>query len=119
MRARASRRGEDFQLTPPHPPSCPSQVTSLVQRMPVHSVMCYVCDNVDPGVSEFQRCDGGCDRWFCIEGPCARKMGVPNYKPDMSGGDLVCRDCRRPLKKLKTSSTVSTTAMEMPESRDQ
>ena len=61
---------------------------------------CVVCRNDDPGVSEFQRCDGGCDRWFCIEGYCARHLGVTNYMPDVSGGDLVCGDCRTEQKTI-------------------
>ena len=80
---------------------------------------CVVCANDDPGVSEFQRCDGGCDRWFCIEGRCARKLGVMNYTRDMSGGDLVCGDCRSVQKKLKTSSASITTALEQQEFREQ
>lgn len=76
---------------------------------------CVVCANDDPGESEFQRCDGRCDRWFCIEGSCARKLGVMNYTRDMSGGDLVCGDCRSVQKKLKTSSASITTALEQPE----
>ena len=80
---------------------------------------CVVCANVYPGASEFQRCDGGCDRWFCIEGRCARKLGVMNYTRDMSGGDLVCGDCRSVQKKLKTSSASITSALEQQEFREQ
>ena len=84
---------------------------------------CVVCANVDPGKCEFQRCDGGCDRWFCIEGRCARKLGVMNYTRDMSGGDLVCGDCAEEAasvqKKLKTSSASITTALEQQEFREQ
>ena len=84
---------------------------------------CVVCANDDPGVSEFQRCDGGCDRWFCIGGSCARDLGVMNYTRDMSGGDLVCGDCADEAasvqKKLKTSSASITTALEQQEFREQ
>ena len=84
---------------------------------------CVVCANDDPGASEFQRCDGGCDRWFCIGGSCARDLGVMNYMPDMSGGDLVCGDCAEEAasvqKKLKTSSASITTALEQQEFREQ
>ena len=84
---------------------------------------CVVCANDDPGVSEFQRCDGGCDRWFCIGGSCARDLGVMNYTRDMSGGDLVCGDCAEEAasvqKKLKTSSASITTALEQQEFREQ
>ena len=80
---------------------------------------CVVCANDDPGESEFQRCDGGCDRWFCIEGRCARDLGAMNYMPDMSGGDLVCGDCRSVQKKLKTSSASITTALQQQEFREQ
>ena len=81
---------------------------------------CVVCANDDPGVSEFQRCDGDCDRWFCIAESCARDLGVMNYMPDMSGGDLVCGDCCRSVqKKLKTGSASITTALEQQEFREQ
>ena len=56
---------------------------------------CVVCENINPGVSEFQRCEGGCNRWFCIEGDCKRRLGIKNYTKAMSGGDLVCRKCRK------------------------
>ena len=80
---------------------------------------CVVCANDDPGVSEFQRCDGGCDRWFCINGRCARDLGVMNVPVHLFGRDLVCGDCRSVQKKLKTSSASITTALQQQEFREQ
>jgi len=80
---------------------------------------CVVCANVDPGVSEFQRCDGGCDRWFCINGRCARDLGVMNVPVHLFGRDLVCGVCRSVQKKLKTSSASITTALQQQEFREQ
>ena len=80
---------------------------------------CVVCANDDPGESEFQRCDGRCDRWFCIEGSCARKLGVMNVPVHLFGRDLVCGVCRSVQKKLKTGSASITTALEQQEFREQ
>ena len=85
---------------------------------------CFVCHNDDPSVCEFQRCDGDCGRWFCIEGDCARvllgKKGSNLKKLLDSGADLVCKDCRRDeklqvAKKLKELQTrTPTTAGKRP-----
>ena len=65
--------------------------------------MCVVCENDDPdGVSDMQRCDGGCDRWFCIEGMCASALGIP-FDKYLSAGDLVCADCAPPGEKLQVN----------------
>lgn len=65
---------------------------------------CVVCENDDPdGVCDMQRCDGGCDRWFCIEGACASTLGIP-YDKHLSAGDIVCADCARLEKRLEQTT---------------
>ena len=68
---------------------------------------CAVCCNDDDGVSALQRCDGPCNRWFCIEGSCASTLGVP-YDKNLTAGDLVCSTCEKLEAKLKMKAATAT-----------
>ena len=68
-----------------------------------NQAICVACANDDPdSVCAMQRCDGGCDRWFCIEGMCASALGIP-FDKYLSAGDLVCADCAPPGEKLQVN----------------
>ena len=67
---------------------------------------CAVCCNDDDGVSALQRCDGPCNRWFCIEGSCASTLGVP-YDKNLTAGDLVCSACEKLEAKLKMKAATA------------
>ena len=67
---------------------------------------CAVCCNDDDGVSALQRCDGPCNRWFCIEGSCASTLGVP-YDKNLTAGDLFCSACKKLEAKMEMETATA------------
>ena len=69
--------------------------------------VCAACGNNEPdSVCDLQRCDGPCNRWFCIEGSCAHKLGV-SYDKNLTAGDLVCSACEKLEAKLKMKAATA------------
>ena len=80
--------------------------------------VCAACGNDDDGVSALQRCDGPCNRWFCIEGSCASTLGVP-YDKNLTAGALVCSACEKLEAKLKMKAATATAPRLLQASDDQ
>ena len=79
---------------------------------------CAVCCNDDDGVSALQRCDGPCNRWFCIEGSCASTLGVP-YDKNLTAGDLLCSACKKLEAKMEMETATATAPRLLQASDDQ
>ena len=85
----------------------------------VDAPVCAACGNNEPdSVCGLQRCDGPCNRWFCIEGSCAHKLGV-SYDKNLTAGDLVCSACDKLEAKLKMKVATATAPRLLQASDDQ
>ena len=81
--------------------------------------VCAACGNNEPdSVCDLQRCDGPCNRWFCIEGSCAHELGVP-YDKNLTAGDLLCSACRKLEAKMEMETATATAPRLLQASDDQ